>query len=96
MRWKEVPTAGFIKERENMTVDLATPPEITEFAKDNGYDNAEYLGIWQDYKVFEPTFNDNNEHYIGYPLSILLKDGEIRFTTEKETFEVLDFFAKKV
>lgn len=75
-----------------MTVDMTPPPAIVEFAKDNGYDNAKYLGIWKDYKVFEPTFNDSKEYYTGYPLSILLKDDKIRFTTEKECFEILDAF----
>lgn len=75
-----------------MTIDLPTPPAIVEFAKDNGYDNAHYLGEWHSYKVYEPTFSNKEMHYTGYPLSILEKGKEIRFTTEKECFEVLDAF----
>lgn len=94
MKWKKVPTVQFIKERETMTADLATPSEITEFARNNGYDNARFLGEWHTYKVYEPVFNDKNRHYVGYPLSILKKNQKIRFTTEKECFEVLNAFHK--
>ena len=71
---------------------MTSPKEIKDFAKSNGYDNAKYLGEWQGYKVYEPTFNDDKTHYVGYPLSILQKDDKIRFTTEQECFAVLDFF----
>lgn len=74
-------------------IDMTPPPAVVEFAKDNGYDNAKYLGEWQNYKVFEPTFNDSEENFVGYPLSILVKDKEIRFTTEEECFKVLDKFS---
>lgn len=75
-----------------MPIDFPTPPEIIEFAKNNGYDNAHFLGEWHSYNVYEPTFNDDKEHFVGYPLSILEKGKEIRFTTEKECFEVLDLY----
>lgn len=75
-----------------MTMDMTPPPAVVEFAKENGYDNAKYIGDWKSFKVFEPTFNDNEDHFIGYPLSILVKDKEIRFTTDKECFEVLKLY----
>ena len=78
-----------------MAVDMTPPPAVIEFAKENGYDNAKYLGEWNAFIVFEPIFNDKEEHYIGYPLSILVKDNNIRFTTEKECFEVLDAFSNE-
>lgn len=73
-----------------MSIDVTPPPAVVKFAKENGYDNAKYIGKWQDFKVYEPTFNNKEVHYVGYPLSILEKNNKIRFTTEKECFDVLD------
>lgn len=64
--------------------------DIVEFAKNNGYDDVNYLGKWNSYEVYEPTFDNDKTNYVGYPLSILVKDNTIRFTTEKECFEILD------
>lgn len=75
-----------------MTIDMTPPPAVVEFAKENGYDNAKYLGEWDTFTVYEPIFDDDKDHYIGYPLSILVKDNKIRFTTEKECFDVLEAF----
>jgi len=75
-----------------MSIAMTTPQAVVEFAKENGYDNAKYLGEWNTYTVFEPIFNDKEDHFIGYPLSILVKDNNIRFTTEKECFDVLEAF----
>ena len=58
MKWKEVPTAGFIKERETMTADIIPPPEIIEFAKKqdmNGILNLLENGM--DFKSFSQMFN---------------------------------------
>lgn len=72
---------------------MKTPETVLHFAKSNGYDNAKYLGEWNGYTVYEPTFKDNEEdHIVGYPLSILVKDDKITFTTEEECFEVLSYF----
>jgi hypothetical protein len=62
-------------------------------AQESIYDNAAYLGDWNEYAVYEPTFNDDEVHYIGIPQYILEKGGMLRWTkTETESFAIMDAF----
>lgn len=44
------------------------------FAKRSGFNGASYLMEWSGYSVFMPLFEDNEIHYIGQPIFILVKD----------------------
>ena len=46
------------------------------------YDDAKYVGEWNGYAVYEPTFNDDETHYIGFPQFILAKNGSLRWTKD--------------
>lgn len=61
-----------------------TLENIIKFAKNSIYDTAEYLGEWKGYAVYEPDFNDDNEHCIGFPSFILVKGDSIRWTKDWE------------
>ena len=59
--------------------------KIQKFAKENGYVKAVYKGIWKDYKVYEPIYNDGEKVcWVGEPTAILVKDKEIRFSNGLE------------
>lgn len=67
----------------------------SEMAKASIYHDAEYLGTWNGYEVFEPVFNDDEVHYIGFPQFILCKDGTARWTqTRQESIKILSIFYK--
>jgi hypothetical protein len=62
-------------------------------ATDSIYDDAVCVGIWNGYEVYEPIFNDDEEHFIGFPQFIIAKNGEIRWTRDdKESMEIMDSF----
>lgn len=64
---------------------------ITEFAKSQGYDDAEYIGKWHDYDCYEPYSNTENAvDYVGLPLLILVKDDKIRMSTAEEALKQID------
>lgn len=63
---------------------------IVQFAKSKGYYDVIYNGKWRSYDVYEPVFQGNEVHYVGPPLTILVKGDEIRMSTVKEAFEILD------
>ncbi|MGN0238094.1 MAG: hypothetical protein ACI4AK_08455 [Lepagella sp.] len=54
--------------------------KASEMAKASIYHDAEYLGTWNGYEVFEPVFDDDEVHYIGFPQFILCKDGKATWT----------------
>ena len=64
--------------------------KVIEFAKEQGYDNASYLGEWDGYKVYEPTFDGDDVLFIGVPLVILVKNEVIKMSTVEEAFQVMD------
>lgn len=70
--------------------------DIQEFAKTNGYDEAKHIGDWKGYKVFNPIIKTDTPLYIGYPLKILKKGQELRLSTIKESFELMEYFNNKV
>ena len=66
--------------------------EILEFAKRKGYANIKYLSKWRGYDAYDPIYDEDFVAYIGPPLLILVKDGEIRMSDEQEAFDYLDCF----
>lgn len=65
-----------------------------EMARNSVYDNARYLGKWKGFDVYEPVFEDDEDHFIGLPEFILAKNGSIRWTTGiDEAFAIMDKFS---
>lgn len=63
--------------------------KVIAFAKKQGYDNALYIGKWKEYEAYEPVFDGDDVSFVGVPLLILVKDDDIRMSTEEEAFEQL-------
>lgn len=64
---------------------------IEEFAKEHGYDTAEYLCEWRGYKCYEPIFIKDADSFIGLPLLILEdSDGNLRMSTPEEAMQQLN------
>lgn len=63
-----------------------------EFAKKEGFDNAEVVGSWKKFTVYEAYFEPDefgNVPKIGFPQYILEIEGALRFSTPDETFEIM-------
>ena len=41
--------------------------EAQKLAKSNIFDDAEYIGEWGGYAVYQPFFDDDKPHYSGFP-----------------------------
>lgn len=63
--------------------------KVINFAKEQGYDGALYIGKWRDYDIYEPVFNGDDVSFVGIPLLILVKGDNIRMSTVEEAFEQL-------
>lgn len=63
---------------------------VNEYAKSKGYDRAEFRREWRGYKVFEPLWDDDEVHYVGYPYKIMVKDGKARMQTFDECLAYMD------
>ena len=64
---------------------------IIEFAKENGYQTAAYLGEWCGFKCYEPIMSEGEISFIGLPLLILEdKEGNIRMSTPEESMQQLN------
>ena len=62
---------------------------VISFAKQQGYDNAIYLGKWKDYDAYEPVFDGADVSFVGLPFMILAKGDMVRMSTSEEAFEQL-------
>ena len=60
--------------------------KVKTFAKENGYDNVDYLGKYKEYKVFEP-YNDG-VFFTGLPSNIIANDSEIKILRGHEAIDV--------
>ncbi len=58
--------------------------EIISMANSAGYDYAIFTGYWEDYEVYEPIYWQDGIFDEGFPLFILLKDTEARFSDNEE------------
>lgn len=55
-----------------------------KIAQQSIYDNVKYIGKWKGYDVFEPTFDDDEVHFIGFPQFILYNEKGYRWTNNNE------------
>lgn len=53
-----------------------------------GADSCKRGKDWNGYEVYIPVYG--NGGYVGLPLVVLVKDGDVRISTEEEAFEYLD------
>ncbi|HPZ43667.1 MAG TPA: hypothetical protein PL078_06635 [Bacillota bacterium] len=67
-----------------------TKETVIRFAKEQGYDNALYIGKWKGYDVYEPTLEGSGTFFVGPPLVILVKGQNIRMSTVEESYEQLN------
>jgi hypothetical protein len=59
-------------------------------ATDSIYDDALFIGTWNGYEVYEPTFNDDEEHFVGFPEFIIAKAGSVRWSKDyKESNKII-------
>lgn len=58
--------------------------KIKKNSKINGFHDANYIGMWNGHKVYEPIYTDGKEHDIGYPQYILSKGNSLRWTKNWE------------
>ena len=61
--------------------------KIEAFAKSQGYDEIEHIGLWKGFDVYTPVHDELM--IVGLPYRILVKGDLIRMTTYDEVFEVL-------
>ena len=66
--------------------------DIVKFAKENGFDKAEYLGEWKGFSVYEPMMKEEGVFHIGLPLKMLQKNKTIRMSTADEAMILNDIF----
>ena len=57
--------------------------EAQKLAKSNIFDDAECLGEWGGYAVYQPFFDDDKPHYSGFPQFSGWKGAEMRRRVEK-------------
>lgn len=51
-------------------------------ARESIYDGAQFLGKWNGFDVYEPTFDDDEPRFIGFPQFILCKSGQCRWAED--------------
>ena len=69
---------------------------IYEFAKKIGCDDVEYLGIYNNFKVWKLSFKSDAILDIGLPLFAIEEDEKIRLSTDDESLYFLDYFYKDI
>lgn len=66
-----------------------TEERIISIVKENGYDTARYVGVWNGYEVWTGDFTDGEVHEVGLPLFVLVKDGTYKLGYD-EWMEIMD------
>ena len=69
---------------------------VISFAKQQGYDNALYLGKWKEYDAYEPVFDSADVSFVGLPFMILTKGDTVRMSTSEEAFEQIQDTVKSI
>lgn len=65
-----------------------------QMAKQSIYDGARFIGQWNGFDVYEPTFADNEPRFIGFPQFILAKGKSMRWSDgESESQAIMNEFA---
>ncbi|MCM1079708.1 MAG: hypothetical protein NC344_10145 [Bacteroidales bacterium] len=66
---------------------------VKKLAREAGYHDVRYLGMWSGYEVAEPIFTDGEVRYTGLPQYILVKDGVMRWTSDAdESIAIMEAF----
>ena len=64
-------------------------------AHEKGYKHVDYLGVWREYKAYEP-YNHGEVSYTGLPQMILVDtNGKARWATEEEVIARMNDLEKK-
>lgn len=79
---------------ERIEYEKPIPLPVYKMIRDAGYDNAKFIGFWDEFEVYQPMYSDSAIHYIGYPHCILLKGNTIRWTSNIEALEILKTLKK--
>ncbi len=66
-----------------------TSTKARKMAQESIYDDAQYVGRWNGFDVYEPILNDDEEYFTGLPQYILAKDNTLRWTHDLEGLDVL-------
>lgn len=61
-------------------------------AKKNGYDTANYLGVYEGNNCYEATFYNGEARIVGLPAFILEKNNKLIWVQDKKSFDILDTF----
>lgn len=64
-----------------------------EMARQSIYDGAKFIGKWKGYDVYEPTFDDDEPRFIGFPQFILAKSDIVRWCTDDEIRPIMNAFS---
>lgn len=64
--------------------------QVIQFAKEFGFDGAEFCGKWKGYDVYRPTYRRDEVMSVGRPQYIFVLEGLIRMADEEEVFAYLD------
>lgn len=65
--------------------------DVKKWAQSLGYDDVAFLKKWKEYDLYAPK-SDGKSVYTGTPIYFLAKNNEIRYATDKETWEIFDSF----
>ena len=60
-----------------------------KMAVNYGCHDASFKRTWKTFNVYELFFTDNKLHFVGILPYILIKNGKARYSTAKETSELL-------
>ena len=64
--------------------------KIKQFAIEQGYKGAKYIGKWKNFLVYEPYTEYENKEFTGLPYAILIdENNNIRMSTSEEAFEIM-------
>lgn len=68
--------------------------ELVKFAKEHGYETAEYLGVYKNNKVYEAIFKEGGGgHYcVGLPAFILESEDGLEWIQDQRSF----FYTQRV
>lgn len=67
--------------------------DAVKMAQASIYDGARYLGEWRGFRVYEPTFADDEPRFIGFPEFVLAKDDVLRWDDgEEESRALMRYF----
>lgn len=63
---------------------------VVDFAKEHGYETAEYLGVYQSKRVYEAIYRDDNVcYYIGLPAFILESEDDLEWIQDQRSFSIM-------